>query len=1847
MKILKTILFVLLVLAFSCTRGDKPSLTGKEEPVEFAPIIPIDKGFSEYIAAYTSGIIPANSAIEIRFTPEFAAAADRNAGGLFSFVPSIKGKTEWKDELTLVFTPSKILDPGKAYSGRLNLSKLANVKERLEVFPIRIQTVRKDFRISVGSLKAENTGSYAIEGQVVSSDYISPQEAEGYIKVRLGKRSIAPEWKHESDVLHTFSITGIGRSAEEQKLAIEWDGASSGIKRKGSSEIIIPEADKFAVLDVLVEHGQAQRIDVVFSDPLDAAQEMTGLVHFSRPAGATFSINSNILTVLPSTQLQGDVNMNIESSLKNSSGSLLGETYVRQLNFTALRPGLSMEGKGVILPASDNLVFPFSAANLKAVDLRIIKIFENNLPYMLQQSSLDYGYNIKRFGRPVYSGRVDLVTTPGVNSANWNLFTVDLSEYIDVEPGVLYRIVLSMRPSYSLYPCSDDEGAEKYDELLERAEELTRQAWEDPDNYYDDPDEIAYYSSGFRWEDRNDPCKNAYFSPDRSISRNILASNLGLLAKMGQDNILHVSSNDLISALPVPETDIKVYDYQMQEIVSGKTNQDGAVSLYCERQPFLVIASKDKDRNYLKTNDGSSLSVSSFDVAGAKPENGIKAFIYGERDVWRPGDSIFLSIFIKDMMSDLPPGHPVQFELMNPMDQRIDNQVHKPDGTNLLSFISHTPADAVTGNYRAVFRIGGATFTKRVRIETIKPNRLKLDLKFEDEILGGSDESEKGKLNVKWLNGAIAKNLQSSVEYLLKHTKTTFEKYSQYNFDDPVTEFQAETVSIFDGKTDAAGNAEVTFKPGELKAPGMLNAVFTVKAMEPGGDESITQTTLKYAPYPVFVGMNLPGLKGKSRMLFTDVNNEINFVTVDENGKTVNSEIEVTVFKLSYRWWWEANSENLGYYISSNNYKTVIKETIKTSGGEAKYSFNISKNEWGRYLIRATTPGGHSTGRILLIDWPWDYGMKGNAEGATLLSVTSDKEKYNAGEEISLSFPSPENSRAIITIENSTGVLDEIRTGTQKGNTVVKIKAKPEMAPNVYAYVTIIQPHAQTVNDMPMRLYGIVPVMVEDPGTRLAPVIDMPDELRSQKPFVVKVKEQNGRAMSYTVAIVDEGLLDISGFRTPDPWNHFYAREALGVKTWDIYDYVLGAFGGTLGRLLAIGGDEALLDKSANKAQRFVPVVRFLGPFRLEAGKTNSHAISLPQYTGSVRTMVIAGTNRAFGIAEKAVPVRDPLMLLATAPRVVSPGEEVELPVTLFVQKEGIKEVSVTAEGNELVSFVEKSKNIAVNETEENTRFTFTAGEKTGIARIKVNAAGGGETAAFNIELDIRSPNPEETRSELRILRKGEKFETTFTPFGIEGTNSAVLNISSLPSINLEKKLSHLIRYPHGCTEQITSGAFPQVYLGNVAKLSEKELQQTQEHIRKTISIISTRQMANGGILLWPGSYQPDNWVTSYAGHFLLEAEKHGYSIPSGLKQKWLAYQTKTSREWRFDPAHRYTQNDQAYRLFTLALAGQPERGAMNRFRETKDLTKLSKWLLSASFALSGRPEAANELLDMRDTGTEPEFSDFYYGSQVRDMSIVLYTLTLLKKEDIGLPLLNEICKSFNSESWMSTQTMAWGLMAYMKWIEFMPDRDGDAKAGVVFNNKSSDFTIAPKTILSEKLELTSNNSISVTNNSEKPVYVTLARKGVPLVSDATAASKGLTLTVSYYDLAMNPIDFRSLEQGRDFIIVTKVTNNTFRQVSNIALTHMMPSGWEIRNTRLFEADYGIKESGYDYRDFRDDRVNTYFNLTPGDSKTFAVIANAAYLGTFNQPSVFCEAMYTPDCYARVPGTTVKVVTAD
>jgi alpha-2-macroglobulin len=1847
------VLFSVVVILMFVTCGRDPGEIRNKVISEALTVI--DKSFDRYISSYTSGIIPSNGMIKVVFTKEFAALADKSkTSNLFSFSPSLKGVAEWADDLTLVFKPSGLLKPGEQYKGTLNLSKLGSTENECRSFPLSVRTVAKDFSVSVSPVSCElpHGESYTVSGVVSTSDYIEPAEVEHYLTAKLGHKEKDIRWDHSNGNTHAFFVENIARADRDNELNLSWNGAHYGSKEKGRIAVDIPAKGVFKATNVKVNAGETKSIEVVFSDQLDASADIEGLVTMQPSHDLTCEVEGNKLIVVPSDNFSGDVKLNIDASLRNNNGERLGETYTQEINLNPVAPGLMPVGKGVIMPSSGELLFPFKAASLSAVDITIVKIFENNLPYFLQQHTMEeanqYSYGIKNFGRPIYRGKINLTGNPDLDPNKYNLFTINLANYITVEPGILYRVELSMRPSYSLYPCTTKKEGSKYEEMLDYIDQ--DKEYEKSDDYYDYSAESIYYDYAYNYEEEGDPCSESYYSPDKKLVKNILASDLGVMAKCNADNTLTVFVNDIRNTQPVEGAKVDVYDLQNQPDGSATTDKEGVVAVKCTHKPFLVIVHKDKNRNYLSLSDGQAMSMSSFDVAGEMPQDGIRAFLYTERDVRRPGDTIYLGVIAREVVTGLPAGHPVHYELYNPAGQRIDDQMATLNDKGFLLFTSVTGVDAVTGNYKAIVRIGAATFTKTLKVETVKPNRLKIKLDFSGDILGGEDKTINASLKASWLNGAVAHDLHATVNLLLKPVKTTFDHYSQYSFDDPAAQFSFESTPIFDGNINSEGDATVTFSPdGDLKAPGMLNAIFTAQVFENGGDASITQLSKPYAPYPEFVGVNMPGLGTTGRMLFTDKDNQIKIVTLNKEGAPINASVNVVVYRIDYRWWWESDREDYASYISNSRYKPVLDQTVMTTNGEGSITFKVGKDDWGRYLVRATLPSGHSAGKVILVDWPWDYGMKpGGNDGATLLQVNTDKEKYNVGDDISLTFPSPANGRAIITMENSTQVIEVVKSFlTNGGNTTVKIKATPDMAPNAYVYVTLLQPHSQTINDAPIRLYGVVPVMVEDPATHLVPVITMSDEIRSQQEFEVKVSEKNNKEMTYTLAIVDEGLLDLTAFHTPDPWKWFYVRQALGVRTWDLYDMVMGAFGGKLGRMFSVGGDLSVIDQSKNKAKRFTPVVKFMGPFTLKPGSTATHKIKLPQYTGSVRVMVVgAGAGNNFGSAEKSVVVSDPLMVIATAPRVLSPNDRAALPVTVFTQKKELTDVTVTITGNDMVSFMHNKSTVHFTEPgDKDISFALATAGKTGKAVITVEAVSGTEKATYNLEIEVRSPNPMESRSEMKILQPGDKFDKTFTPFGMDGTSGLSAEIFTLPSVNLSRRLSFLTSYPHGCSEQITSAAFPQIYLPELLGNSLPNPENVKSNINSAIKELASRQLPSGALTLWPGGAYPDDWVTSYAGHFLIEAQRAGYTIPSGLLSKWENYQRSEASNWKYKVQYRYTCNDQAYRLFTLALNGTPEKGAMNRMKEIKELPQLARWLLAAAYATTGRTEVSQSLIDVRNLKTDTEYYYYYYGSELRDKEIILYTLTTLGNTTESLSLLKDVSACLSSNDWYSTQTTAWGLFSYMNFSHKLMNgaQDKEIKASVSFNGNKESVSASGGAILKEFKPGADKNNITVKNESKIPLFVTITEKGISMTPDVSITEKNLKMSCEYCQLDGKPIDVSSLVQGTQFMMLASVTNTTYHQIDNMALTQMVPSGWEIQNTRLFETVTPLKESGYDSRDFRDDRVFTYFSLSPGETKRFYLLITASYRGTYTVPAVVCEAMYDNDVRARRPGMVVNV----
>src|SRR5690606_5159679 len=633
---------------------------------------------------------------------------------------------------------------------------------------------------------------------------------------------------------------------------------------------------------------------------------------------------------------------------------------------------------------------------------------------------------------------------------------------------------------------------------------------------------------------------------------------------------------------------------------------------------------------------------------------------------------------------------------------------------------------------------------------------------------------------------------------------------------------------------------------------------------------------------------------------------------------------------------------SIANYINGN-YARLVKETSATTGsdGRGRWEFKVPTADWGRYFIQVCDPaGGHCTGKVVYFDEPGWYSRYDGTDarsGVTMLSVSSDKAIYDLGEQIRVTIPGSQAGRAFVSIENGSRIIQTHWVETQAGDTPFAFTASEAMTPNVYVHVTLLQPHSQTVNDLPIRLYGVIPVQVQDPATRLEPVISMPDVLEPGGKVSIKVSEKSNRRMTYTVAVVDDGLLDLTRFKTPDLWNRFYAREALGVKTWDVFDDVMGAYGGKIERLLAIGGDgDAEVDVADVRANRFKPVVKFFGPYTTD-GKAATHTFVMPQYVGSVRTMVVAGSEGAYGKAEKSTPVRKPLMLLATLPRVLGPEEKAKLPVTLFANDPGTGQVTVTIKTTGPIKVNAPSrKTVDVGPQGELTvDFDVTVGSSEGVSRVEVTAVSGSFNARDEIEIDIRNPNLPVSEVREFMLEPGKSTSVEIEPFGVTGSNSAMLEVSSIPPVNLDSRLRYIMQYPYGCLEQTVSSVFPQLYLAQVKELTQDESSAVQRNVTAGIEKLRSFVRTDGSFSYWPAMEQVDAWSTSYAGHFLIEAERKGYYVPADILRQWKQYQRRVAQAWQRTSNQFNGDLMQAYRLYTLALSGSPEMGAMNRLRES------------------------------------------------------------------------------------------------------------------------------------------------------------------------------------------------------------------------------------------------------------------------------------------------------------------------
>ncbi len=1827
----------------------------------------------ERVAAVSAGVLSRYSAVQVVFT---RPRANREPGVVLqpspiTLSPPVAGTASWADERTLVYRPDRPLPAGRRFVASVNLSPEGPAAGPAETLPAPASTadrerfdfpftvMRPGFRLTLEPLSCgkEESGPgsapYVLDGRIVTTDRESPETVERVVQARLQGDSLPLAWEHDADQLtHRFRVREIRRTDRPGRMEVHWSGRPIRSGDSGRRLVEVPARGTFSLLEARVVQESETYIDAVFSEPLLEPQDLRGLVRLAGKTEVRHEIDGNRVRLYSLSPWSPSETLRVEPGILSADHIRLASGNDLELTIRHEFPEVRLPGAGAILPTTQGPTLPVETMNLRSVIVEAFKIYGDNIPQFLQVNNLDGNQELYRVGKVVWREVVPVGFTEEQRNT-WVRRGIDLSPLLKNHPDGMFQLRVSFRQPHIVWPGAPQGSDVEFDKLA-LVQDRPRGG---DDSYWD------YYDTvNMSWQERqankDNPLHDAYYLPGYYEAkghqvlarRNVLVSNIGLMAKGEFGGQFHVIASDLRTALPLSGVRVTLLTLQRQSIASGLTDREGMILFRGVEQPAFVAAERMGQFGYLKIDEKTALITSHFDAGGVESRNRVKGFLYGERGVWRPGDPIYLTFILYDPQKSLPAEHPVTLELKNPRGQVAIRRTATGSLNGFYAFTLQTAPDDPTGDWEARVMVGDRSFTRLLKVEAVMPNRLKIGFDV-PEVPGGIRRGTplQGTLTAAWLHGAPAADLKADVRVRFTQAPTAFPRYSEYMFDDPARPFTAETVDLFEKTLDASGRAPFS-EPIEVEgvAPGKLKATFAVRVFEGSGAFSTEQFDREFSPYSRYVGIQVPKGDEARGMLLTDTEHAVRIALLDPAGNPVSGKVQAEIAKIKWRWWWEKGGEDLSTYTEDRSYTVLQSDTVTVKDGAAVWKLQVRYPEWGRYLIRVRDAAGeHSTGKIVYIDWPgWAGRARGEGAGAAaMLTLTTDKPKYQPGETVTLSLPSNAQGRALVCLEAGGRVLKREWITPAEGTTRYQFQATPEMAPNIYAHVTFLQPHQQTANDLPIRLYGVVPVPVEDAATHLRPLVETPAAFAPDSPAEVAVREGAGREMTYTLAVVDEGLLRINRYSAPDPWTTFYAREASSLKGWDLYDLVIGAYAGKLENLLAVGGgDEGL--GGERKANRFKPVVQFIGPVKLAKGGKNTHTIRMPRYVGAVRVMVVAGGGGAFGAVEKEVPVKSDLMVVGTLPRVLSVGEEIDYPVTVFNYSETLREASLRLEASGPVALSgPASQSVRFGRPEERlVRFRLKAAETTGVARLRVIAEGGGVRAEEAIEVDVRLPSIPETRVQQESVGGRRTWQEEIRLPGLPGTNSLVLEVSRIPPLDLGRNLAYLIQYPHGCVEQTTSSVFPQVYLDKLVRLSPEKLLAVQKNVEKGIERLRFFQVPSGGFGYWPGHLEANEWASSYAGHFLVEAGKRGYSLPANMLPRWIEYQQRQANTWKPDGDREGMR--QAYRLYTLALAGAPELGAMNRLREEADLSATARWRLAAAYQLAGQGEEAWRLASALETKVRRyrELSGTF-GSDLRDRAMILEAMVQLKMMGRAEPLAKEISKELSSAEVYGTQTTAYALLALARYGLGVTGEEGAIKLTWSWAGGPENRVTADTPVLMEEIPVgeATRGRLVITNESGGTIYPRITTRGTPPLGAERDVSEGLQLSVAYSQpqkYGKVPVDPDRLSLGSDLEVSITVRNTSSSlDYEQLALTWLAPGGWEIFNPRLAETGGGREIGGdYDYQDIRDDRVYTYFTLSRKGSKEFTFRVNKAYAGRFFQPTISVEAMYDPAIRARAAG---------
>ena len=1781
---------------------------------------------ADFVSARPASILSSRSTIELEFKQNVVL---QNAVGLdlltnpVDFEPAVKGKAKWLTTSLLQFTPDEPLQNGKAYKakfdGKKAFGKAANVDNyafEFQVIPNEVLEINGGFEPVAGKT---NTAKLILELRFADK----PDSAKLLKELALSFNSRRMSYKISFDGRGNFvkiESEDVPRTNKSQNAEITLPKNWTANDNSFSETFLLPAIGSFVAVsskESLTE-GSEKSWEVVFSDQIANDRDLSGFVSFSPNLNYKVSIKNRTLRVKGNFSYGVQYTLRIENGFPSAYGTKMGNDFVSQFTFSDLKPQLKLIGNGLFLPMENKGRLQLKSMNIGSAKLEIREVLPQNLMFFLQnndlRSSNRWISDIERTTKEIYGSEIKF-EKPKRNE--WLKTEIDISKYITKKAGAAYIVKLNIYPENLIGPCRSEKGYSE-NELI----------YED-DSYYESPCNSYYY-----------------YDQNRDLEKILIASSIALTAKKESDGI-HVWAVDVENSKPISGLPLELYGRVNDILATQKTNSNGYVFFKIASQEGYVIKGQGNRGLALLKLDQSNWETSRFDVGGVLEENNrARLFGYTERGVYRPGDTIHFAGIVRETIEKPLAKVQMSVSVKNPMGSVVFEGTAKTTANGMFSLDIPTELDAPTGEWQATISSGGNEWNHYLRVETVKPNRLKNLLELPKKYSGTKIKINETFKSM-YLFGTPAAGLKAEIEFSLRSKALNFVRFPDFTFRNQMLRFEEKDAeSLFNGNLNSNGEARLSeiidLKDRNILEAATINIHATVNEKGGGFTES-WHSTMVY-PYPVFVGLKTRDSWDGVRIGDTL---RVPIVALDENGKiTSGRKLSIKVYQNRRYSWWESDDYERWDFRNQRQTYLVHEETI--TSGTAIREFKWVPESDGMIAVEIKDiEGGHSTSQFIYASYWGGYENLRNMPEASHLNLMSKKSSYNIDDSILISFEAPANGNALVSLESADKILEAKFVKATAGKNIVSFKAAKNMLPNVYAVVSLFMPLKSVEGEKPMRYYGILPINVEDEKTRLNLALNAPKEIKPGDEFTIEVTNSSKENASFTLAVVDEGLLDLTNFKTPDPWKYYFQKIALGIVTSDNYDEIIGALMPDMDSYLSIGGDEAVANMAGKqKTQRFKAVSLFSGIQEVKAGKTEKVTFKMPQYVGSVRAQLIGVSQNAFSKNEANIVVKKPLMILPTVPRAAKPGDKFKVPVSVFAMDDDVKNVNVNLQVSQELKIVGKNNfTLSFSKPGElDGSFEVEALPILGSAKVIVKAESGKHKISDTIDLPIMSSSAFYTEVLRGQITDGETWQTKINAFGIDGTHRATLVLSTMPNLSADERLDYLINYPYGCLEQTVSSVFPQLYIDKLRDLDSKTKQEITNNINGGIKRLAQFSLSQG-FSYWPNqSGNADSWSSSYAGHFMLEAKSAGYSIPQNLLNTWKSWEVEQAKKT-------YTSDfrNQAYRLFLLAMAGEEQMGAMNLMKENNlgKLDWLSKYLLAGAYHVAGKETIAKQVLEYSgNVLTDYRENSGTFGSALRDQALAALVLAKMNNFGEALKIYQELAKEWNSRRWWSTQESAFALLAFSA----LKDKFSAGDAEVEWRVGSKTEKVVVKANRPVRIDLTSFGSQEVSVNSlNATVFAELQTRGLPMEDIVKTESKGLAIDRTLFSQNGEKITASQIKQGEAFWIVFGVRSFASSRVDNVALSSILPSSFEISNERLNEYDRPgwLNNIPYlstaDYMDIRDDRINWFFSLYPGETKAFAVQIHPSYAGEFRWPGLVLEAMYSPDYFARIAGSRIGV----